>query len=221
MNWSTRKKSDVDQKVAQELQNNKDFIYQTNQTLQGLSHGLISLSLSLEKLTAKSDSDRTYLHIHFENLERSVSEHITQMNQRLGDVETKLSYMCDDFLRFKEDVSFDYVKSKNFYEQNENTYEDIDELRKELITKTNSLNIGISTLKNLFKDAIDNVRKDLTPVPPKTDPLKQVDTKFDCLKVDMAGLTREIELLKKSNSYDQKKFENIYTLIERLKEGNK
>jgi hypothetical protein len=37
--------------------------------------------------------------------------------------------------------------------------------------------------------------------------------------VDFDGLVKEIAILKKAVAYDQKKFENVYTLIERLKAG--
>ena len=41
---------------------------------------------------------------------------------------------------------------------------------------------------------------------------------FQILNVNYSGILKEISLIKKDISYSQKKFENIYTLIERLKE---
>jgi hypothetical protein len=41
-----------------------------------------------------------------------------------------------------------------------------------------------------------------------------MEDKFQDFKVDFDGLVKEIALIKKAVAYDQKKFENVYTLIE-------
>jgi hypothetical protein len=38
-----------------------------------------------------------------------------------------------------------------------------------------------------------------------------------CFKIDFEGVARELMMVKKNVAYGEKKFENIYTLIERLK----
>lgn len=56
---------------------------------------------------------------------------------------------------------------------------------------------------------------EIDPVQVKIDEVKKV------VKVDLDGVAKEIFLMKKAIVYEQKKIENIYTLIERIKAGKK
>ena len=68
---------------------------------------------------------------------------------------------------------------------------------------------------------LSQAKKELTPVEPEIDPVQQmIDERFNVFKIDFDGLVRELAILKRAVAYDEKKFENIYTLIERLKGGH-
>lgn len=212
--------SKADFQAAQQQKDGIDFINHTNQGLQTLSTAIISLSIQNEKVTAKTASDHKSLLIEFENLKEVVLKSLKKMDQRLGDFESKLIELLNHFTNLREETSIKYLQKKEFYDSRVLEVKNIDDLQRQMIEKKDYMNFAISTLKNQFQQDLEVVKKELTPTPPEVDPIKQqLDERFKVLKIDLDGLIKEIELLKKAISYDQKKFENVYTLIERLKEG--
>lgn len=212
--------SDVELRAAQELKDDKDFKYSTNQSLQTLSQGILSLSLQHEKVMAKTESDRKALLIEFENLREWILSHFNEMNQRLGDAESKLFEVLDNFTDLREEVQTSYLTKKEF----DNSFCDLEDIiisnQLKNTLKTDNVIHDFNNLKGQTKEDLEKLRRDLTPIPPEVDPVDiKLDERLRVFKVDFDGLVKEITLLKKSVFYDQKKFENVYTLIERLKEG--
>jgi hypothetical protein len=86
--------------------------------------------------------------------------------------------------------------------------------------KNDALNQSLQQLQGQTQESLKALKEELTPKPPDIDPIKaQLDERFKVWQVDFDGLIREIVLLKKTIHYDQKKFEHIYTLIERIQAG--
>lgn len=213
-------KSEVDQRVAQELKNNQDFIYETNQKLQSLSEGIIALALQHEKIKGKSESDLKELHIAFENFRETILDSYKGMLQRLGESEQKVSEITKAFCKLETTLKASYITRDDFKSIVETLENKISAIEFDFKENHDYFNFCLDRIKGHFSNQIDSVKKDLTPVVPEIDPIKaQLDDRFKVFKVDFDGLVREISILKKSVAYDQKKFENIYTLIERLKEG--
>lgn len=220
LNLSTHKKSEVDLRVAQELKNNQDFIYQTNQSLQGLNHAIISLSLQHERVIAKTDSEKKDILIDFEKICDKVNKKLHQIDQRIGDLETKCNKDVDDIKFIINEMMRSYITTQTFSQQISilnNRIKEVCDLIEKHIDATASAN---GNIYNRIQSEIKKVRSDLTPIIPEVDPVKKaIDERMEILKVDFDGLVREIAILKKAVAYDEKKFENIYTLIDRLKAG--
>lgn len=218
--FTPKGKSDQQIKEEQDLINARRFEYDTNQKLQNLSQELVSLSLMHDRLMSKGEGDRKLLLIEFENLQRFVHDCLHKMDQRIGDIETKLCEIRDLFSDFKDEIEADYLTREDFVTRLTPEARKIDLLEKDLINKHEFINLAIYQLKIHVKDQVDSVKNELTPVKPDADPVDQkLDERFKIFKIDFDGLIKEIALLKKAVAYDQKKFENVYTLIERLKEG--
>lgn len=221
MNLSTHKKSEVDLRVAQELKNNQDFIYQTNQSLQVLRQGIVSLSLENEKNLAKSGSQINNVSIAFENLQEEVLKKLKDIDQRLGDMQSKMIDFSNNFSYLKDRIELEYLKRSEFISALVPEARKIDLIEKDLFIKNERINILINNLNELLNVKIDSTKEYLINKIPDIDPIKKkLNDYLRIFKVDFDGLSREINVLKKSVDYGQKKFENIYTLIERLKAGN-
>lgn len=221
MKTSTPKqRSEVDIRVAQEIKNHRDLVYDQGQRINSLKEGLGALAILHERAMAKTESDRKDLLIEFENFREEILSSFKVMNQRLGDLETKLFKILDAFSDLKERVELKYLSREDFINIIDPIENRIDVLQHDNKAKFDYFNLAVEMMKNQFTDQIAVVKKDLTPQVPEVDPLKQqLDERMKSWKVDFDGLVTEIALLKKAVAYDQKKFENIYTLIERLKEG--
>ncbi len=220
MNLSTHKKSEVDLRVAQELKNNRDFIYETNQKLQSHGQGLIGMSMLIEKLRAENDSDKKWLLVSFENLREDILLRVYELNQRLGNVETFLKECQEDLFDLGEAMSKKYASKNDIGMFMHTKTKEIDQLSEKITKNIDYFQEAIKTLKAHVSQEVDGIKRDLTPITPEVDPIqKGLDEGFAIVKKELDGFKTEIAHLKRDVSYDNKRFENVYTLIERLQKG--
>lgn len=218
--FTHKERSEVDIRVAQEIKNHKDLMYETHQKMNALNEALISLSLTHEKSKAKSANDHQSLLIQFENLKETVDKRFADLVDRIGAAESLLLQSLSKFKQIKEEVELDCLKKEEF----ESALSNLDNLvvsqHLTQCQKNDNFNQYIHQLKDKAEEDIRKLKKELDARPSPIDPIKKhIDERFAAWKVDVEGLVREIAILKNSVSYDQKKFEHIYTLIERLKDG--
>lgn len=212
--------SDEDLRAAQSLKDERDFKYSTNQSLQAVNQDIVSLSSKHDKAMGQINSDHKYLLIEFENLREWILKNFNVMNQRLGDVETKLFEVLDQVNDIKDEYESTYMTRESFWCIFDGLSEQIAMTNLCHTLDSNKSDIKIDNLKSHIRQDLQKLREELTPKTPEVDPVDiKLDERFKTLKVDFDGLVKEISLLKRSVFYDQKKFENIYTLIERMKEG--
>lgn len=219
--FTQTKRSEVDIRVAQELKNHQDFVHTTNQKLQFLEQEILTLRKEKDQLKNKIESDHKWLEIVFENLKDAVNRTHKSFEEKL------------DRFRFVMDVHEAFLRDR--VSDLEDKYCERDELVHEMKCRSicdvemkdsiDKLEKFVASSLLIFQrdleGGIELLRKDLTPVVPEIDPLEQkVNQILSEWKVDQQGLVKEIAILKKASNYADKKFENIYTLIERLKEGS-
>lgn len=217
-----KQRSEVDVRVAQELKNDRDFKYQISQLVQNTARDLAELKKKQEKDRTDSYSDLKSIEINFQNLRKYVLDSIKEVESKVGDFQSKMIGLMDSFNKLQEDVVLKHLTKQEFYHVYVKEVEQIDSIENRLTQRDDHFNFALETLKGQLRQEIQSVKKELTPEVPEVDPIKQqLDERFKVLKVDFDGLVKEIAILKKAVAYDQKKFENIYTLIERLKEGVK
>lgn len=221
MNLSTHKKSEVDLRVAQELKNNQDFIYETNQKLQSLGQGIISLSIQNEKLKTQADKDKKDIQIDVENHMQEVQNALSLSRKRVDKLEDWVAIVLADMQKrldeFRTQIVHHEVLDEKFMAIG-NWMKSFEYSHERL---TGLVNSSANLLQGKIESGIEQVRKELTPED-VVDPIKaEVEELLNCMRVDFEGLVREIAFIKKNVSYNDKKFENIYTLIERLKTREK
>lgn len=216
--FTPKDRSEVDIRVAQEIKNHKDLLYEAHQKINALNEGVISLSLAHEKSRNEFSRQAQSVLISFENLRESVDDVLKQVGKRLGDAESKLFEILDEFNELKEEVAISHIDKEQF----ESLF---DELENRIVSnhlkqaqKNDSLNNYVQNLQQKATEDLRTLREELAPKEPEIKK-EDLEKKFDVWKVDFDGLVKEIAILKKAVAYDQKKFENVYTLIERLKAG--
>lgn len=222
MNLSTHKRSEVDLRVAQELKNNQQFIYETNQALQKSSQGLISLSLQHEKFKAKLESDLKTLQIKFENLEKKVIEESDSTGHLIADYATALIDLTRELGHKFDQVFAAYASISQVNALSRVIENELDGLQKQFAGERAYVDSQVTSLRCQLDAQNFSIRHDLAPIVPEVDPIhKALDERLNPMQIDFAGVIKEIAILKKAVAYGEKKFENVYTLIERLKEGKK
>lgn len=212
-----RSKSEVEMRISQEIKNHQDWMYKIGQAIQTLNESLVALSLRSEKIATQAASDNKQTLILFENLAKGVQEETKYLDQRVGDVESSVSILKQGCIEFEKDV----VENNQIFErcwETIGTYvARICDLENDLKVSKDCFNKSLNTTKAQLVQNIQTLKEELTPKP--QEPIKeQVEEKLKAIRVDFEGLIREISLLKQTVAYGDKKFENIYTWIERLKE---
>lgn len=207
-------------KAESEKREYQNFIYYTNQTLNRLNEGIAALGIQYEKMFQKHQSLHNNLSIDFEN-------HLSEVGLKIGRAFTCIDEFRSDLCEIQTDVK-QHLRTVN---RDYVTKEDMDRMagyiahQQRLLDSSfqdlkhfveNSLNTLKGSVEETIKKTADEVRKDI----PSVDPVKEVfDRKLAAFYEDFTGLVTEIARLKEAVKYGEKKFENIYTLIERLQKG--
>ncbi len=211
--------SQVDLKISQDIKNHEDWMYEIGQSIRTLKEGLVDLANTHQKDISKVESDNKSVLIAFENLQEKVLKKLNDLSQRVGDLDTICMHIHLDIENKLHEFSKTYVKKEEVIKDSELILLNIKQLEEKNKIEKDYLETEFVKVRNLINDQIQNIGKQIPSIE-EFKPLKnQMEEAFKIFKVDFDGLIKEISLLKKSVAYDQKKFENIYTLIERLKEG--
>jgi len=216
---STHKKSEVDLKVAQELKNHQDFMFQTNQAIQNLNFALVNLSIQHEKLTASLFSRLKNTEIKFENLEALCQKTLSGFGQKYSIFDKDFTDRINQIQSNIDELDKHCVSNDVFEDSINNLTYKLEGFKKSFEGLFNHVNTSLGCIHGKIESETQKVKQELFVPPQEFDPIKQkVDEILSALRVDCEGLIKEISLLKKSAHYTEKRFENIYTLIERLKE---
>ncbi len=217
--FTPKERSEVDIRIEQEIKNHKDWMYQTTQQIQGISTGLSFLSAQRQKDNDQSFNERKSLFIAFENLETEVNKQIKSFIQRLGDIETKcadIEKCLESMLNHLPDL---YLSKEEFSCRTADQRERLKELDFKINQKHQKCESQLEHLKSFIKEQDSQIRKSIPSIDEFKPLKKDMESSFQTFRVDFLGLIKEVSLIKKALAYDEKKFENVYTLIERLKVG--
>ena len=222
LNLSTHKRSEVDIRIAQELKNNQDFIYQTNQSLQNLKRDLTYLTDKYKELFGEVGNNRKLIEIEFDNFCDKCNKYLYTMDKRQMDYQSLMSQAFQSLIEKAQSDASNYASKEEVNMHVGKLSEWILSIQSTFERANSAVVSSIQYLKNIFRSETDSIRKDLAPIVLEEDPIKkEVDRQISSFRVDFEGLVQEISRLKKAVAYDEKKFENVYTLIERLKAGKK
>lgn len=223
MNLSTVKKKKVESTSSdQNVINRQNFEYETNQSLQNLAKALSALSQKHDQLVGQFESRIKQFEIGLENFISRVHDVHLSTNKKITDFGTAINEVQDSSKKKFDAFSNTFIEQSHFFEEIYNLKEDVKKAKQMIVENISSLHSKIIDSENHANLNAQNIGKDVEAKIPLISPiLEQIDNHSDLHKVNMDGLTKEIDLLKKSRDYAEKKFENIYTLIERLKGAKK
>lgn len=196
------------------------FIYRTNQVLNRLNEGIVSLGIQHEKMYQKHQSLHNNLSIDFEN-------HISEVGLKIG-----RAFSCiDDFRSDLGEIQLEVKSQIDTSNREFVTKQDLERMASYIHQQMKLLDLSFKDLKNFVESELMNLKASLDgkiqaasnevkKVMPKVDPVKEaLESKINVFYTDLAGLTKEIARIKEAVMYGEKKFENLYTLIERLQKG--
>jgi len=94
-------------------------------------------------------------------------------------------------------------------------------LEKKIEDIAKKLEVESENTKNKIEKSIKNLKNEILSIPSKSEEVKDEFIKeLSMYKVDNKGLLKEIKVLKKTVFVNEKKIEDLYTLIDRMKSSN-
>lgn len=202
----------------QDVINREKFVHDLNITVQKLKLDLDVLNLDVDKSIAKSTNDHNSLMRAFENLSEKVNKTLYQIDQRMGDLESKYTKEINDIKFMVGEIMRVTVTKEYLTEIIHNISNGMCKTNRSVEKLSASCDSKANHIYSMIKSEIESVRADLKPIVPDVDPVKKaINERFEVFKVDFDGLYREISIIKKNVAYGEKKFEDIYTSINKLK----
>lgn len=208
----------MEESTDQEMINLHKEIYDVNQRLNILSSQIAQLSLKHDKSAAKLESLVDTLRIDVENHKAEIKKLSHENSQEIGNIATS----CDLYQRDVQKQIDSLQQNKLHVDAYIDGYDRLElamyEINQAIEKKQDYFNEAVRELRNHVAEQSAILRKDLTIVKPEVDPLeKAVKEDITAFRIEMKGINKELILLKKHRAYNEKKFENIYTLIDRMK----
>ena len=203
--------------VQQEIKNHNDQMLATNIAINELNKAGREVTNKIYEIKASVQSEQKDFEIKLCNISDCVELS-----------ESKIQRIFNDFKDFKEKIICKINQSlslmtefKVFNDILKNRISSLESKSKELdkeIDETRRHNLtNIEEVKRLLAKEIEKAKKEIISLPSEAQEVKkEIQKQMSIDRVDFEGLLKEIRRYKKENFIIDKKFEHIYTLIERL-----
>lgn len=221
LNLSTPKRSEKEIKELQDKKNNQDFVYQTNQSLQNLGVQIKNVSKELEKHVAKTGEDNKSIEIKFENFQEEIKKNIQENVEILMNFRNIMASYKDEFDKRINKYKDDHTRIENCEKDCDSSFLNFEKNECRLKRLEDIVESSVRDFMGKLHTSVDCLRKELTPVKPKIDPIEEKVSKMICeFKIDHIGIQREMNIIKKEATYREKKIEKLLTDVKNL-QGNK
>lgn len=201
-------------RLSQELKNYQTEIYQMKQSIEQLKAMVLSLAKKQDDQMAKMQTQYKASEVLNEHFTEYVKEEVKECKHVLDGYRNELQKVSG-LAREAIDQSFNYTDRYAFYDHQKAVVQAFQDKQVQI----ESIKVELNQMCNRYtrmECANNTAMNHLESQIPNLQPLRDyVDQNIKENSINMAGLVREIEICKNRISYGDKKFENIYTLLER------
>lgn len=206
--------------VLQEIKNHNDAVLASNMSLDEFRRVLAELSKSVESRVAKVSSEIGLHKVSVDEVKGIVKDAVSKCERALHDSDQELRRMIKSlqdgittresyyltiqgFAEFKAEVDKWISSIKAMFAKQQDTLRD--EIKRSFL--------DYEHLVKCLKSELDKAIKDVDTE------TKKINHQLDGIAVNFAGYTRELEIAKKRCFVIEKKLEDLYTQMSRIKEG--
>lgn len=202
--------------TKQEIKNYNDTILNTHLAINNLNLKINEIEGRAEKAIAQVKKVFIENDIRLEKYQSQVLEDFSALRSRISSLETEIKFHKLSILSFKEAfTSLNYENSKFdnhiqvIYSSLSSNVKAISELRNEFLDHA-------SSIKESIRFQINELREEFIKKPSEFSELKvELEKKIASNTINYEGIIKELLVCKKSAMINDKKIENLYTLIER------
>lgn len=203
--------------VKQEIIEHNKFIEANNQAMQSIR---IHIAVLEEKITETlnflkaeiADNKDSMLEL-FNLIEECGSKTLNAS----AEMKIKLAKSEDDLKRDITELAKEFTSKSSFSKYREICTDKFDLLSKTIEDTSTIFSMQHKIISNKFSEEFKKYNEKVTEVPITLKKFqKELIKKIEEQKIEKDGVSKEIEVLKKTVFVNEKKIENLYTLIERL-----
>lgn len=204
--------------VKQEIKNHQDVINGLLQSIRDLSLEVYELKRAREKDLAEINKNQVQLNIKLEKNDALLSDIYNKLTSHINDqkiINQRNSEKMDsiDFLR--QALYTCQVKQGELESYVDNRWMNVDKYLQSLSKSTRD---SFQQLESKLRFDIAKVKKEILDAPSEAGRVKRdLEEKLACHHVDVEGIMKEINVFKRECLISEKKIEQLYILIERLK----
>src|ERR1043166_2050041 len=204
--------------VQQEIKNYQDSLNFVLQSIKELKEEIKQVNDEALENYALLHSEQNDLKIELQNLRDVFMESYKTFHNHINDQyvvnqrnQNQINNLTSEILK---KINFD----GNFQSKFENLWGEISELKKTTDKNNRVLNDNLDDLLRRFRQGILKAKEEIRQEPSELSLVQtQLEERIVSHSVEVEGIMRELRIYKHDNMVTQKKIENIYTLIERLK----
>lgn len=209
-----------DEVVKQEIINHNKEIYNTNQAIGHLKDNILKIESFHDELRKKLINNIVAIHIKYD----PIFDKIKKQMQSYESVQNDLSKA---FLIYQEDqnekntrIAENLLAFCEISAQISEIKENIAKLREEMSYIENRLDYKIDRNQKLSNEGLSNAKNEILDRPCEATKVKEEITKrLKEKEVDVKGVLEEVRAYRSFAVIQEKKIENLYTLIDRIKHG--
>jgi len=206
--------------VQQEIKNYQDSLNFVLQSIKELKENIKQVNEQALESYAALHSEQIDLKIELQNLRDVFTASYKSVNSHIEDQRIVNQRNQTQILDLTYEARKKIFAEVNFSEKFGNLSNEISKLKDITDTNYRVVNDNLDDLLRRFLSAIAKTKKEILEAPNGVDLVKlQLEEKIVSHTVDVAGIMKELRLYKHDNMVTQKKIENIYTLVERLKKS--
>ncbi len=208
--------------VQQEIKNHNDQMLATNLSINELREEIRKNKDKQDSINAQIDSKIVEMKWYSSNLNDFSIRLAEKMNCLCDELNSKIEKMKHEYQVSDNNAIAANSKCEFLSNQVTSLWADLEDLKDGLMAVSYDLTQELEKQIREVNKSIEKAKQDILSAPSEAQQVKkELDEKMSIDRVDFCGVMKELQIIKKENFISQKKFENIYTLIDRIKSCHK
>ena len=203
--------------VQQEIKNHNDQMLATNLNLNKHDLDICKITERIDGLNSRVDSEILRISSSQDSLKEYVASIVKGIDSSINDVfqfyeksNSTTNKLANDFAGMELKVESLKNEIATLKIATLNINESIEKLSKTVIRE-------VSELRRTYREEIAKAKDEITSLPSEAQSVKkEISERLNVDRVDFSGLLKELRGYKKETFIQEKKLENLYTLIDRL-----
>lgn len=206
--------------TQQEIKNYQDSLNFVLQSINELKDSIEEIRQNSLENYAAIHSVQVHMGIELEHIKNNLENINQRVDRNCNDQKSVNEKNNFEINNIKNEISLKVSRDNNFEKKLIHISTTIDRVKEISDKNRNSLGEISDNILRKFSNDLIKTKNEILNSPSEASLVKKIlEEKIDSHKVDVAGIMRELMIYKKENVVTEKKIENIYTLIDRLKKS--